>query len=232
VRARIAVLGLLAVATACGSSTATTATTLPETTTTSAPETTTTEATIAATTAPATTSSTEVPTTTLPDQPTGYAPVTLPAFPAVSASPPAPVGTMADGVYFGVVVAANPAGSGAPSIAVEFHGFFSGPAGEAAAKEDGQEFTNDYYVRENPNSTRTVDLTPKTLVTVTNSSDPAGVYAVGGAEFVRLWLASKDPASAGPAPSSMPSGFMYAPFGVWITVKDGNIAAVDQFWAP
>ena len=128
--------------------------------------------------------------------------------------------------------ALHDAPSGPPSIAVEFHGFFSGPAGEAAAAEDGQEFTNDYYVRENPNSTRTVDLTPKTLVTVTNSSDPAGVYAVGGAEFVRLWLASKDPASAGPAPSSMPSGFMYAPFGVWITVKDSNIAAVDQFWAP
>jgi hypothetical protein len=158
--------------------------------------------------------------------------VTLPAFPAVSAAPPPPVGTMADGVYFGVVVAATPGGTGPPSIAVEFHGFFSGPAGEAAAAQDGQEFTNDYYVRENPNSTRTVDLTPKSLVTVTNSSDPGSVYAVGGAEFVRLWLASKDPSSAGPNPSSMPQGFMYAPFGVWITVKDGNIASVDQFWAP
>ena len=230
-RARIVALSLVAVATACGSSTATTATTaLPEATSTSAAETTTTQATTA-TTEPTTTPSTDVA-TTLPDQPTGYATVTLPAFPAVSAAPPPPVGTMADGVYFGVVVAATPAGSGPPSIAVEFHGFFSGPAGEAAAAEDGQEFTNDYYVRENPNSTRTVDLTPKTLVTVTNSSDPGSVYAVGGAEFVRLWLASKDPASAGPAPSSMPSGFMYAPFGVWVTVKDGNIASVDQFWAP
>ena len=230
-RARIVALSLMAVATACGSSTATTATTvLSEISSTSAEETTTTQATTA-TTEPTTTAST-APTTTLPDQPTGYAPVTLPAFPAVSAAPPPPVGTMADGVYFGVVVAATPAGSSPPSIAVEFHGFFSGPAGEAAAAEDGQEFTNDYYVRENPNSTRTVDLTPKALVTVTNSSDPASVYAVGGDEFVRLWLASKDPASAGPAPSSMPSGFMYAPFGVWVTVKDGNIASVDQFWAP
>ncbi|MEP6660827.1 MAG: hypothetical protein ABJD24_13005 [Acidimicrobiales bacterium] len=230
-RARIAALGLVAVATACGSSTATTATTPPpETTSTSAQETTTTADTTA-TTEPTTTSSTQA-TTTLPDQPTGYAPATLPAFPAVSAPPPAPVGTMADGVYFGVVVAATPGGTGPASIAVEFHGFFSGPAGEAAAKEDGQEFTNDYYVRENPNSTRTIDLTRKALVTVTNSSDPGSVYAVGGDEFVRLWLASKDPASAGPAPSSMPSGFMYAPFGVWVTVKDGNIASVDQFWAP
>ncbi|MDH3300207.1 MAG: hypothetical protein OES24_06835, partial [Acidimicrobiia bacterium] len=95
--------------------------------------------------------------------------------------------------------------------------WFTGRAAEEAASEDGEESPppNDYYIRNDNEQLRTLEVDPSTEVAwLPNPGDPASVETVG----YSAWLAEQP-------------GRDFAP-GVWLTVDDGRITAMEEQYVP
>jgi hypothetical protein len=122
-----------------------------------------------------TTTTTEAPTTTTSPSTTASSMTTEPSGlaagpnyvttsgPSGSGCTPGDRTTLPDGWWAGEITSVRASG-----VDLDLVCFFAGAAGEQAATEDGQEFTNDYYVRNNNARTFRVDFpsttTPATCV--------------------------------------------------------------------
>jgi hypothetical protein len=117
------------------------------------------------TTAPATTTPSSAPPTTAP---TSATPTATP-----SATPTAsPLTDLADGKNYGLLKSLDRTGR---TVVVDIVQFLTGDAAQKAAKEDGQEADNDYYVRNQNKRLRTLRYSPGVVVIVnTLTADRTG----------------------------------------------------------
>jgi hypothetical protein len=214
----------------------TTSTTVESTTT--APATTeaptTVPATEAPTTAPATeppASTTAAPTTAATGSRVEYEPVAPPTAPAKSADVPADLiedgetlnGPLPDGVYFGTLQGFRDAPT--PGISIDTVQLLTGADCEAYAKQTGQECDDDYLVKNDPEGTYIIDITPNLKISVAAVDAPGKSYAISYEELRRL--------NDGSAPSAgAPAGFTFTPFPFLYTVNDGQVTSVEQLWQP
>lgn len=167
--------------------TSTTSTTPPDTSTTSAPPATT-------TTAPLATTTTVVD--TLAPEGSGCTPST---------------DDLSDGLWYGRVSHFDAAG-----ISFDLACWFSGDAATAAAAEDGEESPppNDYYVRNQNEQVRELEVATDTPV---------------------LWYLSGDPNDSREGTFSEWTDFLETQdfhLGVWITIADGEVTEIEEQWVP
>jgi cytoskeletal protein RodZ len=177
-------------------------------TTTQAPTTT---SSVAATTTVTETSTTTAagPTTTVPE------PTTQPTVPGPSAdgsgcNPGS--GALPDGEWFGFVTGYD----FSSTIDFDLACWFSGEAAVTAAAEDGAESPppNDYYVRNQNNTVRTIDVTTEASI---------------------VWYANGDPTSetTGDYPGWIQILETRGPiFGIWIKTVNGKAVDIGEVWVP
>jgi len=117
-----------------------------------------------------------------------------------------------DGEWFGYVGDVT-----ATDLTFDLACWFSGPAAEQAAAEDGQESPppNDYYVRNVNATVRTVPAAAGAEVEwLPNTGDPTTATTV---DYV-TWLAERESRDFQP--------------GVWLTVADGMVTFVEEQYVP
>jgi hypothetical protein len=117
-----------------------------------------------------------------------------------------------DGEWFGYVAGATPA-----DVSFDLACWFSGPAAEQAAAEDGEESPppNDYYVRNVNAMVRAVPVAAVAEVSwLPNTGDPTTATTVDYA----TWLAQRDSRDFQP--------------GVWLTVTDGSVTFIEEQFVP
>jgi hypothetical protein len=206
-------------------------------TTTAAPTTSEAPTTVPATEPPTTVAATEppAPTTTATTATAGtqpeYVPVAAPTAPAKSADVPADLiedgetlnGPLPDGVYFGTLQGFRDAPT--PGISINTMQLLTGADCEAYAKQTGQECDDDYLVKNDPEGTYIIDVTPGLKIAVAAVDGPGTSYAISYDELRRLNDGS--PPSAG-----APAGFTFTPFPFLYTVKNGKVTSVEQLWQP
>ena len=200
-------------------STSTTATTAPTTTTvvtttTSAPTTTA----VTTTTVAATTTTTAVTTTTsggpyVVGNPELYPLAPLPGSDGAGGSGCAPgAGSLPNGVWFGYVHA-----RGATSVEFDLACFYFGDIAYTKGAEDGDEVNDDYYVRNQNSTTRTVPVQPD-----------ATVYEIDAMSIGLVPV----PFSAWPLD---PAGYIACPSdwcGVWLFVNGGVTTEILEQYVP
>lgn len=179
-----------------------TTSTTVETTTTTTPPDTTTTTAETTTTTEATTTTTEATTTTTTD---------TNALAEGSGCTPGTPDTLPDGRWFGFVEDA-----GADELLFDLACWFVGDAAATAAAEDGEESPppNDYHVRNLNPDLRALPVAPDTLVTwYPGPGDPTSEEVVPYED----WLIGRS------------GDYVY---GVWLSVDDGQIEAIDEQWVP
>lgn len=132
---------------------------------------------------------------------------------------------LADGRYFGRFFAVG-ATQTPPRLVIDLEQFFSGPAADAAAKEDGAlppgetHIPNDVYIRNESVQWRILPIDPATKVSVVS-------YPFGQVDGPRIMtLTQFGHAYYGPAVDSL----QYFPY--WITVRHGTVVAIDEQFMP
>ncbi len=120
-------------------------------------------------------------------------------------------GPLPDGRWFGLVETASAAGSFEFDLAC----WFSGEAAERAAREDGDEAPNGYYVRNANPALRTMKVAPEApVVWYPDVGDPASEAITTYAEWVGL-VEQRG-----------------IELGVWIVVRDGAVTEINEKWVP
>lgn len=194
-------LTVLAACSGGGSEDTTTSTTTPADTTTSTSRPTTT------TNPPPTTSTTEA-TTTLPPATTTTAVDVL--APEGSGCTP---GTedLPDGLWYGEIADFDTDG-----ISFDLACWFSGDAATAAAAEDGEESPppNDYYVRNQNEQLRELEIDPDTPVLWYLSGDPNDSE---DGTFIK-WIEFL--------------GTQEFRLGIWLTISEGEVTEIEEMWVP
>jgi hypothetical protein len=196
-----------------------------------------------ATTEPATTEPvTEAPTTPTTATPTTtggggtgaaveYKPVAAPTAPAKSAAVPANLiedgetlnGPLPDGVYFGTLQGFRDQPT--PGISIDTTQLLTGADCEVYAKQTGQECDDDYLVKNDPEGTYIIDVTPGLKITLAAVDGPGTSYAVSYDELRRI-------NDGAPPAAGAPAGFAFTPFPFLYTVKNGAVTSVEQLWQP
>lgn len=185
-----------------GSEDTTTSTTTPADTTTSTSRPTTT------TNPPPTTTTTEAATTTLPTASTTTAVDVL--APEGSGCTPG-AGALPDGLWYGQV-----ADFDADGIAFDLACWFSGDAATAAAAEDGEESPppNPYYVRNQNEQLRELEIEPDTPVLWYLSGDPTDSQEGSFREWIEFL------------------GTQEFRLGIWLTISEGEVTEIEEMWVP
>jgi hypothetical protein len=119
--------------------------------------------------------------------------------------------TLPEGEWFGFVESTSASG-----IEFDLACWFAGQAAIDAAAEDGEESPppNDYYVRNDNPTIRSLDVSSDTEVTWYPTGDPASEAVVTFEEW---------------AEDVVGRGFM---FGVWLAVIDGEVFEIREQWVP
>ncbi|WP_131103355.1 hypothetical protein [Ornithinimicrobium sufpigmenti] len=122
-------------------------------------------------------------------------------------------GPLPDGQWYGEVDGADTAG-----VQLDLQCFFLGEEADRAALEDGEVMVpvpNGYYVRNTDPAVRTFDVAAGTQVLHYPTGDPATARVLGYAEWAGL----------------VRDGQVLL-LGVWLTVDDGAVVAVEEQWTP
>ncbi|HEY7469236.1 MAG TPA: hypothetical protein VIC07_06880 [Acidimicrobiia bacterium] len=119
--------------------------------------------------------------------------------------------SLPDGRWYGYVISSTET-----TIDFDLACWFSGEAAIDAAAEDGEESPppNDYYVRNENDRTRTIDVPPETVVVFYPTGDPTGETSGTFADW-RAMVGERGPF-----------------FGVWLDVVDGEVSAMTEQWVP
>lgn len=144
--------------------------------------------------------------------PTGDPPADGLAVPEGSGCTPGE-GPLPDGQWYGEVDGADPAG-----VRFDLMCFFLGEEADKAALEDGEVMVpvpNGYYVRNTDTTVRTFDVAEGTQVLHYPTGDPATARVLDYAEWAGL----------------VTDGQVLL-LGVWLTVDDGAVVAVEEQWTP
>ena len=123
-------------------------------------------------------------------------------------------GRVSDGIWFGKLVEK----SRSDSLILDPGCFFFGEAASAAATEDGVEALNDYYIRDNSVSTRTILVSDRAVVYFIPGGDPSAGFEI--VPYVS-WPGSS-------APIGCPGDFCLA----WIYVNEGIVTEISIQWVP
>ncbi len=137
--------------------------------------------------------------------------------------------TVADGRHFGYVQSVD-ATATPPTIEVDVAEFLSGEAANAAAVEDGviaegESVENDYYIRNPAKDVLTLDAAED--VRVTHVQCPAGCTEGIPGQFDELAASFDDPGEKTLLDEYRGSQSQY-----WITVRDGDVVAIDELYLP
>lgn len=118
--------------------------------------------------------------------------------------------SLPDGSWFGYVDSVSES-----EMSFDLACWFTGEAAAAAAVEDGAATPlTDYYVRNNNELTRPLEIAPEASITFYRSGDPQSEEQGD----VAAWREVLD--SRGTL------------FGVWVTITDGAISDVKEVWVP
>lgn len=106
------------------------------------------------------------------------------------------------------------------TVSFKEYEYFSGAAAEEAAKEDGQESFDDYYVRDlgTPEASLSVDGTA-TVNVLKMDGGSSDSMPVTYADFVKMFNSSKDPGAL-------------STHGYWLTLSDGTVSAIEEQFSP
>lgn len=166
----------------------------------------------ASTSTTVTTPTTTQPVTTSTPPPGTSTPISAPDVGASgSGCTPGDAVTLPEGEWFGFVESTSASG-----IEFDLACWFTGQAAVDAAAEDGEESPppNDYYVRNDNPTIRSLGVSSETEVTWYPTGDPASETVVTFEEW---------------AEDVVGRGFM---FGVWLAVIDGEVFAIREQWVP
>lgn len=136
---------------------------------------------------------------------------------------------VADGRHFGYVQAAD-ASSTPATIQVDVAEFLSGEAAQAAAVEDGviaegEPVPNDYYVRNPEKDVVTLDVAEDVRVTHVQCPDSCTEGLPGRFD---AYAASFDD----PGEKTLQDEYRGSQSQYWITVRDGEVVAIDEQYVP
>jgi hypothetical protein len=118
-------------------------------------------------------------------------------------------GPLPDGRWYGLVDSASES-----EVSFDLACWYSASQAEIAAAEDGGEVTNDYYVRNEDDTLRTVAVADDTTVTWYPSGTPDDETEVAYDE----WRTARES-----------RGYQLA---VWIDVEGGSIISIEEQWVP
>jgi hypothetical protein len=152
-----------------------------------------------------------------------YAPTPAPSFPDRSTPPPTGNG-LPDGIYYGVVTGAAPAGAAAPSVSLTIYQLLTGAPEVSAAVAAGVGLDSDVYVPRSPSALRQIVLSPRLAISVAQPDKPDVSYRVSPAELIRLI------GGAGPSTGAPPT-YHYIPFPYLLTVERGSPTRLEQLWS-
>ena len=136
---------------------------------------------------------------------------------------------LSDGRHFAYIQTIDTSSSPA-TLTIDAAEFMSGEEANRAAAEDGvieegESVENDYYVR-NPDET-TVDLPITSDVSVTH------IHCNGGCrEDIPGTLADLAASFADPEPKTLTDEYRGSGSQYWVTVQDGQVAAIDELYLP
>ena len=156
---------------------------------------------------------TTVPPATTSTLPAGTSPPTSAPDDGASGSGCSPEDSVSlpEGEWFGFVESTTASG-----IEFDLACWFTGQAAVDAAAEDGEESPppNDYYIRNDNPTIRSLGVSAETEVTWYPTGDPASETVVAFEEW---------------AEGVVGRGFM---FGVWLAVIDGEVFEIREQWVP
>jgi hypothetical protein len=131
---------------------------------------------------------------------------------------------LADGRYFGALIVVG-TDQTPPRLVIDLEQWFSGPAADQAAMEDGElppgeeHVPNDFYIRNESTQWRILPIDPATHVSMTTypfgQVDAPLVITLG--RFGKIFSEDK----------GYVAGFPY-----WITVRDGEVVAIEEQYIP
>ena len=136
---------------------------------------------------------------------------------------------LSDGRHFGYIRTIDTSSTPA-TLTIDTAEFLSGEEANRAAAEDGvidegESVENDYYVR-NADKT-TVDLPTTSDVSVTH------IHCNGGCrEDLTGTLEDLAASFADPDPKSLTDEYRGSESQYWVTVQDGEVAAIDELYLP
>lgn len=122
-------------------------------------------------------------------------------------------GPLPDGQWYGEAISADAAG-----VQFDLMCFFLGEEADKAALEDGEAMVpvpNGYYVRNDDPALRTFDVAGATQVLHYPTGDPGAAQVLDYPDWARL----------------VAQGQILLP-GIWLTIDDGAVVAVEEQWTP
>jgi hypothetical protein len=136
---------------------------------------------------------------------------------------------IADGRHFGYVRSVD-ASSDPATIAFDVAEFLTGQEANDAAEadgviEEGENVPNDYYIRNEDESSEVLDVSPEVRVTHIQCPDSC-VEGIAG-DF-DAFAASFDDAG----PPSLTDEYRGAASQYWVTIEDGDVAVIDEQYLP